>query len=208
MKTRLCDFIPLYERLSGRVEPLHTRSRETLLTILEVQGQSKSSLRKIIIVPDYPLLKITTSDLIVLPWGVRPNTWVPPQAPLGFGPTLWVKDPSNNIHVLKWDGSKFISDGLVLQYTEEDGWHFSNIVPPPEDPLEDPEEPFIDPVDSCSLNCIGRPTELGHIIVKTGGPNAYFEILKMDEHQDHLGRTSHYSFYVDWLDQKNITIQE
>lgn len=194
VKTRACDFIPLYNNLSGRIEPLHNRARETLISILEVQGQSRESLRKIVIVPDYPLMKVTKSDLIILPWGARPNTWVPPTAPLGFGPFIWVEAPDDTLYLLKWDGSKFASEFLNFLYSVESGWHFSGLT---DDQLTD-----------CDIRCLGKVTQSGYSIVKVGGPNAYFEVLKMDEHQDHLGRVSHYTFFVDWLDQKNVIIQE
>ena len=164
---------------------------ENILEMTEAQGYDKSGLRKAVIVPDFPLTKMTTSDILVIPWGVRPNTWSPPLALDGMGPRVWIETPNGNVR-LDWDGNRFVSETLILD-VEGNNLLFSG------------ESDF--EIESCGSLCNDQFPE-GYRFLKTTGPNALFEITKMDPQEDLHGRLSHYSLLIESLDQKNVILTE
>jgi len=190
MKTRACDFITLYENICGRVLALKNID-ENILEALYLEGKDKSSLRKVILAPNFQLHKIVSSDLLVIPWGIRPNVWTPPFAANSLGPHIWIKTPSGNIK-LKWDGSKFASDTLNIEIIDGE-WCMTGEI----------EHCF----ETCNIFCYQEFPD-GYSFLKSSGPNAYFEITKIDEHQDIEGRTAFYTILVELIDQKGIIIQE
>lgn len=76
MKLSSCTFIELYTGLSGRVMPLR-KIEENQYGEFKTQGDDKAGERKVIITPDCPLEKMMSGDVLVIPWGIRPNTWSP-----------------------------------------------------------------------------------------------------------------------------------
>lgn len=190
MKTRACDFITLYENLSGRVLEL-LNIDENILELAQIQGKDKSSLRKVLLAPNYPLHKMISTDILVIPWGVRPNVWAPPFADGNLGPHIWIGTPSGNIKLI-WDGTKFSSETLSIEIINDE-WCMTGEI----------EHCFT----SCNIFC-SQEFPSGYKFLKSTGPNAYFEITKINEHQDEQGRTSFYTLLVELLDQKNVIVQE
>lgn len=190
IKRKKCDFIELYSNLCGRVQQLRVID-ENVLEEIYPQGHDKSGLRRVIIVPDFPLNKITSSDILVIPWGVRPNTWTPPFATDGLGPQIWISTPTGNLR-LSWDGNSFASDRITLNI-EENTWCFSG------------------EIDHCFESCgnfCSDPFPEGYSFLKTTGPNALFEITLIDPHEDHLGRIAYYKLLVEHLDQNKVILTE
>ena len=190
MKVRACDFIDLYQNLCGRVLKL-TSAEENRIEEIDAEGQNKSGLRKVIISPNYPLNKMTSGDLLCIPWGVRPNTWVPPNAPTGTGPKVWVNTPSGP-QCLTWNGSAFSSDNLAIDLSE-DGWCISG---------------EIDYCFGVDTTFVCQKFPVGYSFMRTSGPLAYFQIVRLDAEEDEKCRLSHYTLLVERLDQKGIIVQE
>jgi len=190
MKTRACDFIPLYDNICGRILDLKNID-ENILEGIYLQGKDKSSLRKVILAPNYTLHKIVSTDLLIIPWGVRPNVWAPPFAQGNLGPHIWIGTPDGNVKLI-WDGNKFASETLNIQITDDE-WCMTGEI----------EHCF----NTCNVFCSQEFPE-GYSFLKSTGPNAYFEITQINEQQDDQGRTAFYTILVEMLDQKNVIVQE
>jgi hypothetical protein len=180
----------LYDNLCGRILALKNID-ENILEVIELQGKDKASLRKVILAPNFPLHKMVSTDFLVIPWGIRPNVWAPPFAPGNLGPYIWVETPTGNVK-LAWDGDKFASETLNIEVVGDE-WCLTGEV--------------TSCFNTCNIECNQGFPE-GYSFLKTTGPNAYFEITKIDEHQDGQGRTSFYTLLVELIDQKNVIVQE
>ena len=156
----------------------------------KTQGDDKAGERKVIITPDCPLEKMMSGDVLVIPWGVRPNTWSPPTAPSGAGQALWVDTP-NGKKLLKWQNGEYLSDTLTLSKTTG-SWCLSG------------------EVDFCfsADNFICQTFPEGYNYLRATGPNASFKILKINTQEDPYGDIAFYTLQVEHIDQDNLYLQE
>jgi hypothetical protein len=190
VKMRSCDFIDLYENLSGRVMPLDS-NKETELGI-ENQGMDATDYRQIILTPNKPLTKIKKGDILALPWGIRPNNWSSPTVPEGLSDHVIIKTPTGN-KKLKWDTvDTFVGDTISITLTNTT-WTMTGDVN------------YTFPIDGVSFACQEFPS--GYYFQKKTGPAMYFEIIKIDEQVDSSGRTAFYSLKVDDLKRSNFYSQ-
>jgi hypothetical protein len=190
IKLRSCDFLDLYNNICGRINSLNTLE-ENKLEETNIEGKNKSGVRTITLTPNFRLTKIRTTDLICIPWGVKPNTWTPPTAPNGTGPTIWVDTPSGEEKLI-WDGDEFIGDTITIGIVDGT-WQITGAV------IHD---------FGVDTTFVCQPFPTGYAFLKASGPTMFAEIINIDEQQDHLGRTSHYYITVERLDQRNVIVQE
>lgn len=176
--------------VSGRVLPLELGD-DNMLDDAMFKGEVKKGERVVLLTPTVPLNKMTTGDIISIPWGIRPNTWSPPAAPAGTGPAIIIGSPSGN-QLLKWNGTQFAGDTLTLGKDVEDNWCFTG------------------EVEFCfsTTNFICETFPDGYSWVRATGPLANFKIIKLDIHEDDKGRISFYSCQVEHEDQKGLILQE
>jgi hypothetical protein len=189
MKLSSCTFIDLYTGLSGRVMPLR-KIEENQYGEFKTQGDDKAGERKVVITPNCPLDKIMSGDVLVIPWGVRPNTWTPPTAPQGAGQALWINTP-NGEKLLKWQNGEYVSDTLTLSKATG-SWCLSG------------EVSYC--FTSDNFICQNFPT--GYNYLRATGPNASFKILKVNPHEDPYGGICFYTLQVEHIDQDNLYLQE
>jgi hypothetical protein len=190
IKLRSCDVIELQSRLYGRVLPLR-KIDENSLGMLKANGQAASGERKIILTPSFPIRNVFRGDIISIPWGVRPNTWLPPGLPAGLGPYIWIETP-NGPERLEWDGTQYTGNTINLQFNGTQ-WCLTGAV-----------DFCFDEFDGCSE--VEFPD--GYSFIRSSGPYAHFEIIRFDEQQDDYGRTAFYTLSVESLDQKDVYLQE
>lgn len=189
MKLSSCTFIDLYSNLCGRVMPLR-KIEENQYGELKTQGEDKAGERKVIITPNCPLEKIISGDVLVIPWGIRPNTWSPPQTPDNMGQALWIKTPTGE-KLLKWNNTEYHSDTLTLSKATG-SWCFSG------------------EVSHCFTgdNFICQTFPSGYNYLRATGPNASFKILKINTHEDPYGLIAFYTLQVEHIDQEKLYLQE
>ena len=190
VKMRACDFIDLYENLSGRVMPLEPNKDTELKT--QPQGMDATDYRQIILTPTKPLNKIKKGDILALQWGTRPNNWTSPTVPEGLSDHVLISTPTGN-KKLQWDTvDTFVGDTLSITLSGST-WSMSGDVT------------YTFPIDGVSFACQEFPS--GYSFQKKTGPAMYFEIMKIDEQVDHLGRIAFYSLKVDDLKRSNFYSQ-
>ena len=114
-----CGQTILYSGLSGRVLHLKDRWQENLLRELYVQGKDKAGIRKVMLTITYPLSKMTSTDYLVIPWGVKPNTFTSPKAPSNVGPYIFLETPSGIVKLV-WNGSKYVSQDISLEVEDDE----------------------------------------------------------------------------------------
>jgi len=189
MKLSDCTFATLYTGISGRVMPLRSVD-ENQLGILKHQGDDKAGERAVILTPNAPLDQILSGDYLVIPWGVKPNTWSPLGTPAGTGPCIWLNTPTDP-QQLCWDGTKFVGDTLELELIEGE-WCLSG------------EVSYCFGTDNfcCQL------FPYGYGFLRASGPEALFKIVHLDSKEDDKGRLSHYNISIEIIDQKYIYVQE
>lgn len=185
-----CGQTVLYTGLCGRVLHLKDRWQENLLRELYVQGKDKAGIRKVMITPSYPLTKMTTSDYLIIPWGIKPNTFTNLKGINNVGPYIFLETP-NGIVKLVWNGIKYASADISLESIDSE-WCFTG--------------DFNFCYSTNNILCETLPT--GYNIAKISGPDAYFEIIKINAHEDHLGRLAYYELLVEPLDQEGVVLQE
>jgi hypothetical protein len=190
VKMRSCDFIDLYDNLSGRVMPLE--SGKTVELSIQPQGMDATDYRQIFITPNKPLNKIKKGDILALPWGIRPNNWISPTVPNGLSDNVLIKTPTGN-KKLEWNAvDTFVGDTLNIVLTGTT-WSMTG------------EVTYTFPIANISFTCQAFPS--GYSFQKKTGPAQYFEIKKIDEEVDNEGRLAFYSLKVDDLKRSNFYSQ-
>lgn len=190
-RIKSADYLDLYPKatFTGRVMPLR-KVDENSLGIVNIEGQNKAGERKIVLTPSFPLQKVMSGDFIAVPWGNRPNTWIPPNVPEGTGYNIWIDTPTGNQY-LTWIDNKFINDNLEIYL--DDVWMISGEV----DFEFETDETFVT-----------QTFPEGYSFLRASGPMANFEIIRMDEQQDHLGRTAFYTCSVEHIAHPDMELQE
>jgi len=154
------------------------------------QGQDKLGERQIILTPNTRLTLFSSGDFIGVPWGIRPNTWQPIGIPAGTGPFILIKTPSGNKY-LHWKGNGFFGD--TLQIIETDGiWSITG---------------EIDYTFQAG-NFVYKKWPQGYGFIKPTGHLANFKIIRIDEHQDNLGRIAFYTCSVESYDTPGVYLVE
>lgn len=185
------NWITLYENLEGRVEPLRKIDPNDLRAP-KTSGDDKFGERKIILSPRYPLTKILRGDFISVPWGVKPNTFTPPNTPSNLGPTIKIGTPSGDQY-LQWNGESYI--GTHVSIVNIDGiW----VLQPGA-----AADFFFD-----EGSFVNQEFPTGYSFKKSTGNLANFKILRIDEQQDNLGRIGFYSCSVDYWDTVGVHLVE
>jgi len=183
-----CEFIELTPPICGRVQPLRTLE-ENRFEDVNREGKNKAAERILTLTPDSPLCHVMAGDIVMIPWGIRPNTWCPPFSPLGWGPAVYINSP-NGVEFLAYDGIKYSnqSETIILSINDDNSWCL--IVE--------------DELDHCfdDMNCTNFPE--GYSFNQSGGPYAKFEIIRIDEQQNNCGEISHYNVFTEFVDSKGI----
>jgi hypothetical protein len=182
MKLEDCTFLELYKGITGRISTLST-DEDNRLEEIYGHGEDIKGLRKVLLTPNYPLYQMLVGDYLVVPWGVRPNTWIPHGLPQGTGYYIWINTPSDPQRLV-WNGVGFIGTTINIEKVD-DQWCLTGEV----------EHCFVG--DSfCS-----EEFPEGYSFLRISGPPAYLKIVAIDEQIDHLGRISFYS--IETVDPKN-----
>lgn len=182
-------WITLYENLSGRVLPLRRIDPNDLREPIH-QGEVKLGERQVVLTPNYPLTKLKSGDFLGIPWGVRPNTWTPPNVPKGTGPFILIDTPSGNQY-LQWDGEKFVGNTITILL---DGvWKIDGEI----------EYDF-----SSDSSFAYQTFPSGYKFKRATGHLANFKIIRIDEHQDNLGRIGFYTLSVEKYDTEGVHLVE
>lgn len=187
MKVNSCNWLDLYTT-SGRVLPLRN-ILENRLESTNLSGEAKANERQVILTPDFPLNKMVVGDFLSIPWGIRPNNYVPPSLPNNAGPQVWLKTPTVP-QLLTWDGTQYTGSTLTLSKDVNGDWCLTG------------------EVTECigaSLVCLPYPT--GYGFLKFTGPLADFKILRIDAEEDAEGLIAFYTVYTEYLDRNNEYIQ-
>jgi hypothetical protein len=230
IKLRDCDYILLYSSVCGRIIRLEN-NRDNWANVPEYQGFDKAGIRKLILTPNFPMTKMTSTDVLVVPWGVRPNTFVSPSAPDSLGPIIHVKTPLG-IRVLEWNGLRYSEAGVselepvggpsYSDFEEQNSEDTTSEPTTPEPPNPGSEEEtiqlakingswcFTGMLNFCfnSNNILCERLPRGYSIIKSTGPDAFFEILRINTHQDDKGLIAYYELLLDHLKQGNSVLQE
>ena len=184
--------LELYSNVSGRISPLGSDSENTFEEPA-AQGLDKAGLRKVVLTPNQPLNKVISSDILCIPWGSRPNNWVSPKVPYNMSDWIYLNTPGG-AETLKWDGvDSYIGNTITITLTDGE-WCISGAVT------------YCFPIENSTFFCQVFPDD--YSFIKTTGPTAFFEILKIDEHVDDRGRIAFYTLIVDSLKARGHYIQE
>lgn len=180
----------LVERIAGRVLPLR-RIDPNDIREPSFQGEDKLGERRIILTPSRPINNVFSGDYVAVPWGVRPNTWMPPNIPTGAGLFIQLDTPSGLVF-LKWNGEKFVNSTLeILKIGDQ--WSIAGEVE-----YQFPNEG----------NFVFQVFPENYSYVKGAGPLANFKIIRIDEHLDDRGRIGFYTCSVEYEDTPDVYLVE
>ena len=187
VKRNQCDHIVLYSKIMGRVMPLR-KLEENRQEMQGPSGSEKANERTILLAPNSPMNKVKSGDYILIPWGVRPNTWCPPNTPAG--PCIVLNTPTGQ-QKLVWQDEQYVGDNILLT-PNDDGWCLSG------------------EIDFCfdNFNFICQPFPEGYSFGRSTGPAIQMKIIRFDAQEDEHCRISHYSAYVEYRDRDNEFVQQ
>jgi hypothetical protein len=184
-----CDFIVLYPKVSCRISSQEITSDTLQKTGIE--GKTSSDLRKIILTPSDTLRQAKRGDYLQVPWGYRPNNFIPINLSEDMGPWLWLETPSVPVKLIWNNVNSFVGPGYSLNFSI-DTWCFSGGVT------------YCFP-EAGSFVCQDFPE--GYSLLSFSGPSINYEILRINEHQDNLGKVAFYTVYAEHKDKPEEFIQ-
>jgi len=156
-----------------------------------MSGESGAGERTVIITPTFELNKVKKGDILCIPWGIRPNTYLYPTIPDGQSPAMAINSPTG-VRYLPWDGvSGYQGNNLLINF---DGttWAMSGEV----------THQFT------TANFTSEPFPAGYSFLKKTGLLAEFKIIKFDAELDHLGNLAFYKMFVEAEEQNGLELQE
>lgn len=177
-----CDDVVLYNNVASRVGTLRKidENRESGKPF----GQYSANERVVSMRASFPLNKMAVGDFIRIPWGIRPNLFVPSLAPNTLAPEIWINTPDGDVK-LSWNGTKYVNGAISISENESGDWCLIHAT-------------LTHCFSGSNITCQQFPN--GYTFLKLTGPPIDYRIIGMDVQEDDMGRIHHYSAFIEFDD--------